>query len=320
MKNQTIILPIISLAISVIALAWVWFNYSQISTVQSLPAIQNDIAALAPFNVTFVSDEENFWEKVEAVKANVFKAMDYEIVTSDSAKWKALIEKFDAKYLPLMVTWEAIKTSEIKDYLDQLAVEKDWEFSVSISDIASQMQVDISKSFLQLPKALDFDPVKWPEDAKVTFIEVSDFECPYCSKFHNEAYKQVEEKYWDQIKFVFKNLPLSFHPEAQKAAEAWLCANKQWKFWEMHDVMFENQEELWVENYKKWAWEFWMDVETFSACLDNWETADQVKAHSDQAWAFWIQWTPWVFVNDKFVNWAYPFETFEKLIEAELAK
>ena len=63
-----------------------------------------------------------------------------------------------------------------------------------------------------------------------------------------------------------------------------------------------------------------MDIVKFSTCLDNWETASEVKAQAEQANSFWIQWTPWVFVNDKFVNWAYPFETFKALIEAELAK
>ena len=316
MKN----LSIISLILSLIAVVWVWFNQFQISKINNLPVIKDSIAASQPFNVTFVSDEENFWDKIEKIKKNVFKTMDYKIVKSDSTKWKELIKKFDAKYLPLMVTWPAIKTSEIKDYLSQLVVEKDWEFSVKIWDMAWQMWVNMPKTFLKLPKALPFDPVKWPADAKVTFIEVSDFECPFCSKFHNDAYKKVMEKYWDKIKFVFKNLPLSFHKDAQKAAEAGLCANKQWKFWEMHDKMFENQKELSVASFKKWAWELWLNQADFDKCLDSWETANEVKAHADQAAAFWIQWTPWIFVNDKFVNWAYPFETFEKLIDAELAK
>lgn len=316
MKN----LSIISLAIWIIALAWVWFNYTQTAKIKNLPVVQDSIAASQPFNVTFVSDEANFWDKIEKVKKNVFKTMKYKIVSSKSEEWKALIKKFDAKYLPLMVTWKAIEKSEIKDYLSQLATKKWDQYSVNISDIASQMKVSISKSFLKLPKMLPFDPVKWPKDAKVTFIEVSDFQCPFCSKFHNQSYKKLVEKYWDKVKFVFKNLPLSFHPHAQKAAEAWLCANKQWKFWEMHDKMFENQKDLSIASYKKWAWELWMDQAKFDKCLDSWETVDQVKAHADQAWAFWIQWTPWIFVNDKFVNWAYPYATFEKLIDAELAK
>jgi len=316
MKN----LSIISLAISVIALAWVWFNYTQTAKIQSLPSIQTDIASSQPFSVTFVSNDPKFSDKIEQVKKNIFKTMKYKVVSSESAEWKKLIAKFDAKYLPLMVTWKSIENSEIKDYLSQLATKKWDEYSVSISDIASQMKIDISKSFLKLPKQFAFDPIKWPDNAKVTFIEVSDFECPFCWRFHTQSYKKIVEKYWDKIKFVFKNLPLSFHKDAQKAAEAWMCANKQWKFWEMHDKMFENQKDLSVANEKKWAWELWMDVAKFSTCLDSWETVADIKAQADQAGSFWIQWTPWIFINDKFVNWAYPFETFEKLIDAELAK
>lgn len=316
MKN----LSIVAILLSVIAIAWVWYSHYQITQINNLPVIQDSIAASQPFNVTFVSDEADFWEKIEKIKEKIFKTMEYKIVSSTSPEWKKLIAKFDAKSLPLMVTWKAIEKSEIKDYLSQLAVEKDWEYSVKIWDIAQQMGVSIDKIYLKVPEIAEWNPVKWPSDAKVTFIEVTDFECPFCSKFHNNAYKKVVEKYWDKIKFVFKNLPLWFHKNAQKAAEAWLCANEQWKFWEMHNKMFENQKELWIESYKKWAWELWLDQAKFDKCLDSWAMEANVKADAKEANSFWIQWTPWVFVNDKFVWWAYPFETFEKLIEAELAK
>lgn len=313
-------LSIVAIVLSLIACTWVWYSHYQIAKIKNLPVIQESVTKSKPFQAIFVSDEANFWKTVEQIKTKIFKTMKYKVVNSESAKWMALIKKFDAKYLPLMVTWPAIKTSEIKDYLSQLAVEKDWEFSVNIWDMGWQIQVDISKSYLKIPKILAHDPVKWPKDAKVTLIEISDFECPYCEKLYNNAYKKITAKYWNEIKFVFKHLPLWFHKNAQKAAEASQCANKEWKFWEMHDKLFENQKELSVKNYKKWAWEMWLNKTAFNKCLDSWETEAEVKANAAQAGSFWIQWTPWVFINNKFVNWAYPFETFEKLIEAELAK
>jgi len=182
------------------------------------------------------------------------------------------------------------------------------------------MKINIDKTFLKVPKITANMPVTWPKDAKVTFIEVSDFQCPFCSKFHQNWYKKIVEKYWDKIKIVFLNLPLSFHPHAQKAAEAWLCANKQWKFWELHGKIFDNQKDMSVENYKKWAWELWMNQIKFDKCLDSWEMEQEVKNQAKIANDFWIQWTPWIFVNNKFVWWAYPFETFDKLIKDELEK
>ncbi|MCD5382820.1 DsbA family protein [Candidatus Gracilibacteria bacterium] len=316
MKN----LSIVAILLSVIAIAGVGYSHYQITQINNLPVIQDSIAASQPFNVTFVSDEADFGEKIEKIKEKIFKTMEYKIVSSTSPEGKKLIAKFDAKSLPLMVTGKAIEKSEIKDYLSQLAVEKDGEYSVKIGDIAQQMGVSIDKIYLKVPEIAEWNPVKGPSDAKVTFIEVTDFECPFCSKFHNNAYKKVVEKYGDKIKFVFKNLPLGFHKNAQKAAEAGLCANEQGKFWEMHNKMFENQKELGIESYKKWAGELGLDQAKFDKCLDSGAMEANVKADAKEANSFGIQGTPGVFVNDKFVGGAYPFETFEKLIEAELAK
>ena len=316
MKN----LWIFALILSIFAWLWVGYNFYQISTIKNLPTIQKDIQTAQPFDVVFVSDDEKFDEKVKKVKENIFKSMNYRIVKSDSEEWKKLIKEFDAKYLPLMITWKQIENSEIKDYLSQLATKKWDKYSVNIADIASQMRVDINKEYLKVPEITKNMPVAWPENAKVTMIEVSDFQCPFCWRFHNNAYKKIMEQYWDKIKRVFLNLPLSFHEKAQKAAEAWLCANKQWKFWEMHDKIFENQDKMSVENYKKWAKELWLNEEEFSKCLDSWEMEEEVKNQAKVANSFWIQWTPWIFINHKFVNWAYPFDTFKKMIDEELSK
>lgn len=87
-------------------------------------------------------------------------------------------------------------------------------------------------------------PVKGNGDALITFIEWSDFECSYCTKFFNDTYSKIQEDYIDtgKVKMVYKQLPLSFHKYSQKAAEATLCAQEQDKFWEMHDKLFSSQQ------------------------------------------------------------------------------
>lgn len=82
------------------------------------------------------------------------------------------------------------------------------------------------------------DPVKGGKNAKVTFVEFSDFECPFCVRAY-PTIKQIEESYKDNVRIVYKQFPLTqIHPNAQASAEASLCANEQGKFWEYHDKLF----------------------------------------------------------------------------------
>jgi protein-disulfide isomerase len=86
-------------------------------------------------------------------------------------------------------------------------------------------------------------PVKGPASAKVTVVEFSDFQCPFCGRV-NPTLKEIEDKYQGKIKIAFRNLPLPFHDKAHLAAEAALAANEQGKFWAMHDKLFANQQAL----------------------------------------------------------------------------
>jgi len=93
---------------------------------------------------------------------------------------------------------------------------------------------------LQVEIDLGDSPRKGTEGAPVTIVEFSDFECPYCARFFSQTLGDIEKNYVDtgKVLMVFKQFPLQFHPYAQKAAEASLCAKQQGKFWEMHDKLF----------------------------------------------------------------------------------
>ena len=95
-------------------------------------------------------------------------------------------------------------------------------------------------------------PSKGPADAKITIVEFSDFECPFCGKAE-ESVNQVMEKYAGKVRIVFRHFPLSFHPNAPKAAEASACADDQGKFWDMHKTLFANRNALGVDDLKKHA-------------------------------------------------------------------
>jgi protein-disulfide isomerase len=157
------------------------------------------------------------------------------------------------------------------------------------------------------------------ENAKVTIVEFSDFECPYCGKAY-DVLKQVLATYGNKIELVYKHFPLSFHPNAQKASEASECAKDQNKFWEYHDKLFENQRALDVNSLKRYASELGLNIEKFNACLDSGEKAPIVQEDFNEGKNRGVTGTPTFFINDKMLVGAQPFEAFKQLIEAELAK
>ena len=123
-----------------------------------------------------------------------------------------------------------------------------------------------------------------------------------------------------KAKFVFRDYPLEFHPEAQKAAEASECAHEQGKFWEYHDKIFENQQSLSVANEKQWAKDLGLDSAKFDNCLDSGKYAEEVKKDAAEGSAAGVSGTPGFFVNNQIISGAVPFEVFKQAIEAELAK
>lgn len=162
-------------------------------------------------------------------------------------------------------------------------------------------------------------PAKGPEDAPVTIVEFSDFECPYCSRVL-PALEKVAENYPESVRIVFRQFPLSIHPNAWKAAEASLCAHDQGEFWAMHDVMFANQRQLAVEQLRGLAAEIGLDAEEFAACLESDRYSDQVQADFEAGQAAGVSGTPAMFVNGRFISGAVPYETLADVIDEELAR
>ena len=182
------------------------------------------------------------------------------------------------------------------------------------------------------------DPSIGPKDAMVTVVEFSDFECPYCGaaagthaglissfKARDPSWEAAVPKLEElarqgRIRFVYRDFPLSFHQDAQKAAEAAECADEQGEFWEMHDKIFENQDAIGVSSLKQYARDIGLDSAQFDACLDSGQTASEVKKDLADGQKLGVSGTPAFFINGQLVSGAQPFSVFEKAIEAELAK
>ncbi len=137
-----------------------------------------------------------------------------------------------------------------------------------------------------------------PQNAKVTIVEFSDFQCPYCTRAAT-ATKKLKEKYGDKIRIIFRQFPLSFHKQAHLAAQASLAAKDQGKFWEMHDIMFENQRALQRAELDKYAKKIGLDMGKFKAALDSGKYKAQVDADMALGGKVAVQGTPTMFMNGK---------------------
>jgi protein-disulfide isomerase len=114
------------------------------------------------------------------------------------------------------------------------------------------------------------------DDAPVTIVEFTDYQCPFCRRYHTEAFAQLKKNYIDtgKVRFVSRDLPLDFHPNAQRAAEAAWCAGEQNKYWELRDTMIANSGDLSKDAIAKYAKTNALDLTTFQACAD----AEEYKA------------------------------------------
>ncbi len=174
-----------------------------------------------------------------------------------------------------------------------------------------------------VPAVTADDHVRGKATAKVTLIEYSDFQCPYCAK-HEDTLKQILAKYPNDVRLVYRHFPLSsLHPFAEKAAEASECANAQGKFWEMHDKLFtiaSSASGLSIDAMKQAAKDIGIDTNKFNTCLDKGDMASKVAKSYQDGMTAGVSGTPAVFVNGKIAEGAIPMAQFEPLVTAAGAK
>jgi len=170
------------------------------------------------------------------------------------------------------------------------------------------------------------DPVLGNADAGITILEFSDFQCPFCERAYSGAVADFKASSYftnGEVNLIYKQFPLnSIHPYAQKAAEASLCADEQGKFWEYHDMMFENQAALTVNDLKSYASQLGLNTGQFNSCLDNGKYVSEVAKETAQATSAGGQGTPFfVIVNTETekstaISGAYPWTQFEAAIQS----
>ena len=162
-------------------------------------------------------------------------------------------------------------------------------------------------------------PSKGPANAPLVLVVFSDFQCPFCKRVE-PTLAETEKHYAGKVRVVWKNFPLPFHNDAEPAAEAAMAADAQGKFWPMHDRLFAHNTELDRESLENDAAAIGLDLPRFRADLDAGRWKARIEADKQEGSELGVVGTPAVFINGRKIAGAYPFETFQKIADAELGK
>ena len=160
-------------------------------------------------------------------------------------------------------------------------------------------------------------PTMGSRDALVTIIEISEFQCPFCSRVQPTV-QRIMQQYDGRVRFIWANNPLGFHSRAMPAAVAALAAHRQGQFWAMHDRMFANQRKLTEANFSLWASEIGLDLDQWRADRRDRQLADQVTREQRIANALGARGTPSFLINGKRLSGAQPLKKFAQEIDAAL--
>ena len=196
-----------------------------------------------------------------------------------------------------------------------------------------QNQLPTEKNIPPVKISADNDPIIGDPDAPITIIEFSDFQCPFCARFHIQTLPSIMEEYIDQgkVNLVFRDFPIqSIHPNALPAAVAAECANEQSKFKEMHDVLFEKQNEwnrqetsVAVSQFIQYAIELEMEEEIFESCISSGKHIDEIRKDLEDGKRLWNNWNSRILVGNEEIGFielkgAQPFDSFKKVIDVQL--
>jgi protein-disulfide isomerase len=208
------------------------------------------------------------------------------------------------------------------------------------NDIIAKLEAKISKeqqveqpSIKLIDASVDDDPVKGEQNAPITIIEFSDFQCPFCARFHEQTLPLILEQYvkTGKVKFVYRDFPIqTSHPNAMPAAAASECAHEQDKYWEYHDELFKNQG-IWnnmeitsaITVFKEYATKLELNQEQFDSCLDSGKYIEEINKDLKDGQNYGITGTPGFFIGneqDGFIQLtgARPFEAFKSAIDSQL--
>jgi len=175
--------------------------------------------------------------------------------------------------------------------------------------------------------SIDDDPMLGNVKAKVTIVEFSDYQCPFCRSFWSDTLPQIKKDYIDtgKARLVYRDFPLGFHPGAIPAAQAANCANEQGKYWEMHDKIFSEQAKKGTatiqfsnSELKLWAKQLGLKTPEFNSCFDSNKYSEEIAKDTTDGTAAGVTGTPTFYINGVEIVGAQPYSVFKAAIEKAL--
>lgn len=186
--------------------------------------------------------------------------------------------------------------------------------------LTSQNMITFWQDAVTEPQINEYSPILGNADALITIFEYSSFGCPYSKKIQ-PIIKQVLEKYADQVKLVWKDLPQdNIYEGAGQAHIAARCAQEQGKFWQYHDQIWQNQDDLGLNNLKILAQKIDLNKNQFENCLDNPVVGKVLEMDIEEAEKLYISTMPHFYINNQELMGQASFEDFQQLIEIELSR
>ena len=205
-------------------------------------------------------------------------------------------------------------TPRIRAHLEQEKKQEVW--TQYINGLRDQAKVVVLLAQPRI-KVTGDGPAQGPQDAPVTIVEFSDFQCPFCRRAEGTV-KQLLDRYHDRVRFVYRHFPLEMHPRARPAAEAAACADEQGRFWDYHEKLFANPPALEDADLQRYATELGLDTTAFQQCVSQHKTKDVVNSDFEAGKAAGVSGTPAFFVNGLMITGARPVDSFTKVIDKEL--
>ncbi len=252
-------------------------------------------------------------KKGVSVDKFMYEEIDAKAAKPTEEEVKAL---YDAREGAITKSFDEVK-GQIAEYLDFNRKAE------ARAELIAKLREDAKIEMKLSPPRVGIDigdvPAIGDDSAKVTIVEFSDYQCPFCKRVRPTIWRLVDE-YEGKLKYVFLDFPLSFHRDAKKAHEAARCAGDQGKYYEYNKKLFDNQSNLMPNDLKKYAKQLDLDLNKFDHCLDTGTHAALVEEMIEKGAKAGVSGTPAFFINGIMLSGARPYESFKELIDMEIEK
>jgi len=286
-----------------------------------LAKLQEQMYNLKRARVEALIDEQLLAQAAESQKMSVPALLDREVTAKVGLVTEQEVEGFYKANKGRMKGDDATVRQQVRGYLQnqKLAAQR----RQFLESLRAKARVSVN---LKAPPVFRADlsvegaPFKGAENAPVTIVKFEDFHCPFCKRAQ-ATLEQIMSRYSGKVKLAHRDFPIdSLHPQARRAHEAARCAHVQGKFWEYHDMLYDNAPKASLENLKEYAAQVGIETAAFEQCLDSGEFRAAVQGDIEEGQQAGVSGTPAFFINGRLISGAQPISNFVRVIEDELRR